>query len=59
MKYYVVADVHGFFDELKFALTEKGFFTDTEQHKLRHSKKTNILLKQSEPTCSWAILTID
>lgn len=34
MKYYVVADVHGFFDELKFALTEKGFFTDTEQHKL-------------------------
>ena len=23
-----------FFDELKFALTEKGFFTDTEQHKL-------------------------
>lgn len=34
MKYYVVADVHGFFDELKFALTEKGFFTDTERHKL-------------------------
>ena len=26
MKYYVVADVHGFFDELKLALTEKGFF---------------------------------
>ena len=25
MKYYVVADVHGFFDELKFALTEKVF----------------------------------
>ena len=34
MKYYVVADVHGFFDELKLALTEKGFFTDTEPHKL-------------------------
>lgn len=34
MKYYVVADVHGFFDELKFALTEEGFFTDTEPHKL-------------------------
>lgn len=30
MKYYVVADVHGFFDELKFALTEKGFFTEVD-----------------------------
>lgn len=31
MKYYVVADVHGFFDELKFALTEKGFLR-TQNH---------------------------
>ncbi len=34
MKYYVVADPHGFYTELKTALTEKGFFTDTEPHKL-------------------------
>ena len=34
MKYYVVADVHGFFSELKLALTEKGFFNDKEPHKL-------------------------
>ena len=34
MKYYVVADVHGFFTELKSALTEKGFFEDKEPHKL-------------------------
>lgn len=34
MKYYVVADVHGFFSELKKVLTEKGFFADTQPHKL-------------------------
>ena len=34
MKYYVVADIHGFFSALKTALTEKGFFEDTEPHKL-------------------------
>lgn len=34
MKYYVVADVHGFFTELKAALDEKGFFEDKEPHKL-------------------------
>lgn len=34
MKYYVTADVHGYFSELKEALEEKGFFTDTSPHKL-------------------------
>lgn len=34
MKYYVAADIHGFFDELITALDEKGFFTDPEPHKL-------------------------
>ena len=34
MKYYVTADVHGYFSELKAALAEKGFFTDTSPHKL-------------------------
>jgi len=34
MKYYVVADVHGFYTELKQALKEQGFFTDSESHKL-------------------------
>lgn len=34
MKYYVVADIHGFYTELKNALTEKGFFEDKEPHKL-------------------------
>ncbi|MBE6916000.1 MAG: hypothetical protein E7471_05130 [Ruminococcaceae bacterium] len=34
MRYYVTADVHGFFSELKSALDEKGFFEDTEPHKL-------------------------
>lgn len=34
MKYYVTADVHGFFTELKTALAEKGFFEDPEPHKL-------------------------
>ena len=34
MRYYVTADVHGYFTELKTALTEKGYFEDTEPHKL-------------------------
>ena len=34
MKYYVVADVHGYYEELITALTEKGFFEDKEPHKL-------------------------
>ena len=34
MRYYVTADVHGYFDELKKALAEQGYFTDTEPHKL-------------------------
>ena len=34
MRYYVVADVHSYFSELKKALREKGFFEDKEPHKL-------------------------
>lgn len=34
MRYYVTADVHGFFSELKAALDEAGFFEDKEPHKL-------------------------
>ncbi len=34
MKYYVVADVHGFYSILRQELEEKGFFEDTEPHKL-------------------------
>lgn len=34
MKYYVVADVHGFYDELIQALAENGFFAETNPHKL-------------------------
>ena len=34
MRYYVTTDVHGYFTELKNALTEKGFFEDTQPHKL-------------------------
>lgn len=34
MKYYVVSDVHGFFSQMKQALQDKGFFDDTEPHKL-------------------------
>lgn len=34
MKYYVTADVHGYFSELKVALTEKGYFEDNDPHKL-------------------------
>lgn len=34
MKYYVVSDVHSYFDEMEEALTEKGYFSDAEPHKL-------------------------
>lgn len=34
MKYYVVSDVHGFYSRLRAALTDAGFFADTEPHKL-------------------------
>ncbi len=34
MRYYVVADVHGFYTELIAALTEKGYFEDKEPRKL-------------------------
>ena len=34
MRYYITADIHGFFDEFKTALAEKGFFADTAPHKL-------------------------
>ena len=34
MKYYVTSDIHGFYSELSQALSETGFFTDEEPHKL-------------------------
>ncbi|MBQ1804423.1 MAG: metallophosphoesterase, partial [Oscillospiraceae bacterium] len=34
MRYYVAADVHGFYTKLRRKLTEAGFFTDPEPHKL-------------------------
>ncbi len=34
MKYYVVADTHGFYKEMVEALTEKGYYSDTSPHKL-------------------------
>ena len=34
MRYYVTADVHGYFSELKDALADKGFFEDQNPHKL-------------------------
>lgn len=34
MKYFVVADVHGFYDLMIKALTEKGYFEEKEPHKL-------------------------
>lgn len=34
MRYYVVADVHGFYDELIATLKEKGYFDDSNPHKL-------------------------
>ena len=34
MKYYVTADVHGFYTEFHKALDEAGYFNDSEPHKL-------------------------
>lgn len=34
MKYYVTADVHGFYTQFHKALDEAGYFTDPEPHKL-------------------------
>jgi len=34
MRYYVTADVHSYFSELKDALADKGFFEDQNPHKL-------------------------
>ena len=34
MKYYVAADVHGFYTEFHKALEEAGYFTDPDPHKL-------------------------
>ena len=34
MKYYVTADVHGFYTKLHKALDEAGYFTDPEPHRL-------------------------
>lgn len=34
MRYYVTADVHGYFTELKAALESQGFFQDPSPHKL-------------------------
>ena len=34
MKYYVAADVHGFFTQMAAALEEAGYFVDTVPHKL-------------------------
>ena len=34
MKYYITADVHGFYTEFHKALDEAGYFTDPEPHKL-------------------------
>lgn len=34
MRYYVVADVHGYYDELIEALSNSGYFNDQEAHKL-------------------------
>lgn len=34
MRYYVTADVHSYYSELKTALTEQGFFKDRDPHKL-------------------------
>lgn len=34
MKYYVISDTHGFLPQTEMALRERGFFEDTEKHKL-------------------------
>ena len=34
MKYYITADIHGFYTKFHKALDEAGYFTDPEPHKL-------------------------
>ena len=34
MRYYITADIHGFYTEFHKALDEAGYFTDPEPHKL-------------------------
>lgn len=34
MRYYVIADPHGFYTEMKEALTQSGYFEDEQPHKL-------------------------
>ena len=34
MRYYVTADIHGFYTPLITALTKAGFFADSAPHKL-------------------------
>ena len=34
MKYYVTADIHGYYSRLRFALDRAGYFSDTSPHKL-------------------------
>ena len=34
MKYYITADIHGFYTEFHKALDEAGYFTDPKPHKL-------------------------
>jgi len=34
MRYYVIADPHGFYTKMHETLTEKGFFDDRDEHKL-------------------------
>ncbi len=55
MKYYVVADIHGFYDLTVMALTERGFFTDTESHKLIICGDLFDRGKQSKQLCSFVL----
>lgn len=34
MRYYVTADIHGFYMEFQSALRESGYYEDPEPHKL-------------------------
>ena len=34
MKYYIISDIHGYYNATIEALNEKGYFSDTEPHKL-------------------------
>ena len=36
MKYFVSADIHGFFNEWQAALKEKVFDINSPEHKIRH-----------------------